>query len=155
VKTLVSEIEIDASADRVWTALTDFAAYPEWNPFILEATGTPEPGARLRIRIRPPGGRPMTFRPTVLVAEPGRRLQWRGRLILPRVFDGEHVFEIEPLTEGRVRFTQSERFSGALVPLFAGTLAKTEAGFHAMNAALKARAEASETDTPQVATVER
>ena len=30
---LQTEIEIDADADRVWTILVDFAAYPEWNPF--------------------------------------------------------------------------------------------------------------------------
>jgi len=35
----------------------------------------------------------------------------------------------------------SERFSGLLVGLFKGTLAKTEVGFEEMNAALKARVE--------------
>ena len=38
---------------------------------------------------------------------------------------------------------QQERFTGLLVPVFASSLDKhTLAGFHAMNAALKARAEA-------------
>jgi len=35
----------------------------------------------------------------------------------------------------------SEHFSGLLVGLFKGTLAKTEVGFEQMNAALKARVE--------------
>jgi uncharacterized protein YndB with AHSA1/START domain len=34
MKELHSEIEIDASAERVWAILTDFASYPRWNPFI-------------------------------------------------------------------------------------------------------------------------
>ena len=38
-----SEMEIQASPDRVWEALTDFAAYPHWNPFIVQAAGQPDP----------------------------------------------------------------------------------------------------------------
>jgi hypothetical protein len=60
---------------------------------------------------------------------------------MPGIFDGEHSLRIEPLASGRSRFVQSERFSGLLVGLVKGTLAKTEAGFGQMNAALKARVE--------------
>jgi len=83
----------------------------------------------------------MTFKPTVLGVEPERELRWRGRLLLPGIFDGEHILHVEPLDEARSRFTQAERFSGILVGLFQGTLEKTELGFEQMNAALKARAE--------------
>jgi hypothetical protein len=34
MKELHTEIEINASAERVWRVLTDFAAYPKWNPFV-------------------------------------------------------------------------------------------------------------------------
>ena len=142
MKTLHTDIEIDASAERVWDTLADVAAYPTWNPFIPSLVGTLVPGARLEVRLAPPGGRPMTFRPTVLVAERNRELRWLGRLLLPGLFDGEHRFAIEPLGPGRVRFVQQERFTGLLVPLFARSLDRhTRAGFEAMNAALKARAE--------------
>jgi len=43
--------------------------------------------------------------------------------------------------EGRTRFTQGERFSGFLVGLLGGMLPATEAGFKAMNPALKREAE--------------
>ena len=86
----------------------------------------------------------MTFRPTVLAVEPARGLRWVGHLLIPGLFDGEHQFEIQPLGPGRVRFVQQERFTGVLVPLFARNLdAHTLPGFNAMNAALKARAEAA------------
>lgn len=39
--------------------LTDFDAYPEWNPFIRSIQGNPEVGSRLSIRIEPPGAREM------------------------------------------------------------------------------------------------
>lgn len=140
---LRAEITIAAGAERVWQVLTDFAAYREWNPFMLEASGRAAQGERLTIRMQPVGGRAMTFTPTVLEAEPQRRLRWLGRLLLPRIFDGEHSFTIEPVAGG-VRFVQEEEFRGVLVPLLAKWLEKgTRPAFEQMNQALKARAEAS------------
>ena len=57
-------------------------------------------------------------------------------------FDGEHIFTIEPLEAGDVRFVQREIFTGVLVPLFMRWLEKdTRRGFEEMNRALKLRAE--------------
>ena len=131
-------IDIDAPADTVWAVVTDFARYPEWNPFMTIA-GKPSDGESLEVTIRP-GKRTMTFKPTVLAHEPGRQLQWRGRLILPGIFDGEHRFRVEPTGAGS-RFVQQERFTGLLVPFLGGMLKDTSLGFVAMNAALKRRAE--------------
>jgi hypothetical protein len=141
VRELRREIEIDAPAERVWAVVTDFAAYPEWNPFIRRISGELREGTRLEVRIEPPGGRAMTFKPTIRVVETHRELRWLGRLLLPGIFDGEHSLRIEPLDDGRSRFVQSERFTGLLVGLVKGTLAKTETGFEQMNTALKARVE--------------
>ena len=142
MKELCSEIEIQATAERVWQLLTDFASFPDWNPFFRRASGEIKAGARLQIHMQPSGARGMTLRPTVLKAEPHRELRWLGHLVLPGLFDGEHIFTIEPLGEGRVRFTQREIFTGLLVPLFArGLDTDTRRGFDEMNRALKARAE--------------
>jgi hypothetical protein len=93
----------------------------------------------LRVCIQPPGRAAMTFKPKVLTATRAR--EWRGRLIVPGLFDGEHAFRIED--RGRTcRLHHSERFSGVLAPLFgAGLLDATRHGFEAMNAALKSRVE--------------
>src|SRR5262249_50798696 len=143
VRELRHEIEIDAPPERVWAVLTDFAAYPEWNPFIRQISGEQRVGARLEVRIEPPGARATTFKPTGRAIAANRELRWLGRLLVPGIVDGEHSLRIEPLDGGRSRFVQSERFSGVLVGFLKGTLAKTEAGFEQMNAELKARAEAS------------
>jgi hypothetical protein len=146
MRELYSEIEIAASAERVWRLLTDFASYPEWNPFIRRISGEPTTGERLEVRIEPPGGRGMTFRPTVLNAEDNRELRWLGHLLVPGLFDGEHSLVIQPLGENRVRFVQREAFRGLLVPLFARSLNNnTQRGFEEMNRALKGRAEAPST----------
>jgi hypothetical protein len=142
VKELRSEIEIQASAERVWQLLTDFLSFPQWNPFIRKASGNLRVGERLEVNIQPSGASGMTFRPTVLKAEPNRELRWLGHLLISGLFDGEHSFTIEPLGESRVRFIQREVFTGLLVPLFArGLDTDTRRGFEEMNQALKARAE--------------
>ena len=105
-----TDVEIAAPAERVWALLTDFAAYPQWNPFIRSIEGRPQQGATLKVRIQPSGAKAMTFRPTVLVAEPGRELRWLGRFLVPGLFDGEHRFVIQPSPSGTVRFEQGERF---------------------------------------------
>jgi hypothetical protein len=142
MKELRSEIVIAAPPELVWELLTDFDSYPSWNPFIRSIAVRPAEGETLEARIGPPGGRVMRFRPTVLKAEAPRELRWLGRLFLPGVFDGEHIFTIEPSADGGSRFVQRERFTGILVPLVGGMLRKTEQGFVAMNQALKQRAEA-------------
>jgi hypothetical protein len=76
---------IDAPAERVWAVVTDFAAYPEWNPFIRRISGELREGTRLEVRIEPPGGRALTFKPTVRVVEANRELRWLGRLLLPGI----------------------------------------------------------------------
>ena len=150
--TLTSEVVIFAPPAQVWAVLSDFAAYREWNPFIPEAAGTLEKGARLTVRIAPPGGVPMTLSPKVILLERGSRFTWRGRLFAPGVFDGEHDFAVATRDSYVTRFTQSETFKGILVPLFAPSLNRNvHAGFKQMNQALKRRAERRPTSTPTVA----
>lgn len=42
---LESEVDVQASPERVWEVLTDFTAYPAWNPFIVQAGGRAAPAA--------------------------------------------------------------------------------------------------------------
>ena len=144
---LHTEIDVDASPTCVWDVLTDFAAFPDWNPFIRRIDGVLAPRARLSVRIHPPGGKGMTFRPTVLRVEPERHFAWRGRTFIPGLFDREHAFTLEPRGDG-VRFVHEETFSGLLVPLLRRSLdTSTRQGFEAMNAALKTRAERAGRET--------
>ena len=148
MKELHSQIDIDASAERVWGILTDFASYPQWNPFIRGISGELEVGERLEVRLEPPDGRGITLRPMVLSAEPNCELRWLGHLWVPGLLDAEHSLAIQPLEENRVRFMQSEMFKGLLVPLLARSLDNnTLRGFEEMNGALKERVEALPSST--------
>ena len=136
---LTTKIDIDATPEAVWAVLSDLPSYPNWNPFIREASGTLAEGEQLELEIQPTRGRAMRFKPTVLAAEPGRELRWLGRLLVRGVFDGEHRLAIEPAAGGS-RFIQEERFTGVLVPLLARSLRRgTLPGFERMNEALRAR----------------
>lgn len=132
-----ASIRINASPDRIYRILTDFARYAEWNPFIRPASGTPREGERLELTIA--GTR---FRPRVLVADPGREFRWLGKLGFGGLFDGEHYFLLRPDGPGATVVEQGERFRGLLVPLLRRKLdTDTVAGFRAMNEALRERAE--------------
>ncbi|MDD5280573.1 SRPBCC domain-containing protein [Acidithiobacillus sp.] len=141
---IVTQIDIAASPERVWSILTDFSAYPQWNPFIHAISGAAKPGEKLRVTIQPEGRRAMAFRPKVLKAANQQELRWLGHLGIPGLFDGEHYFQLTTISNGHTRFTQGEQFSGILVGVFLSSMeAATTGGFQAMNQALKNRAEAN------------
>ena len=147
MKHIETQVDLPAVPSVVWAQLMDTTSMETWNPFITSLKGVLAVGERLEVRIAPVGGRPMTFKPRVTVLEPEQRLEWLGTMGVPGLFDGRHSFTLTPLNEGRTRFVQAEDFSGALVPLAGRMLAKTEAGFEAMNAALLARLESDATES--------
>jgi hypothetical protein len=139
---LLTEIVIAAPPERVWRELTDFASYPQWNPFVRRIKGEARAGTRLEAVIGNPGSEPMTLTPEVLVAEPPREFRWLGSLSVPGIFSAEHYFVLEPHAGG-TRLVHGEHFWGALVPFMgAGFWDATRSGLVAMNEGLKARAEA-------------
>jgi len=141
-KELVSTIDIAAPAPVVWKTLVDFNAFSSWNPFITAAEGPLQVGGRLTLRMQPVGGSAMTLRPSLVEVVDGHRLRWQGRLGVRGLFDADHLFTVEPLGVDEARLIQQESFSGLLVPFFQRSLDRgTLPAFHAMNQALKTRAE--------------
>ncbi len=143
LKNLEKSIVINASAEKVWSVLTDFENWEQWNTFIIKSEGKAEVGGKLKNTFDN-GGKEMTFKPKVLKAEPNKELVWVGRLFMPGIFDGTHGFRIEEIAPDQVRLVQYESFKG----LFSGMIMKkihddTASGFERMNQDLKARAEAS------------
>src|SRR5688500_10768177 len=101
--------EIAAPVEVVWAQLTGTASFGDWNPFMPSLEGTLEEGARLQVRITPPGGKAMTFRPTVTAAEENSKLEWLGRFLVRGLFDGRHTFTLKATAEG-TELTQEETF---------------------------------------------
>ncbi len=140
---LRTEIEIDAPQQLVWDILVDFPSYPAWNPYIPDIHGELRPGSYLSVHAKPSGTYGRTFRPEVLMVEPPVEFRWVGRVAIPGLFNGEHIFRLEPLGDARVRFVHREEFTGPMIighRLFRYGAAKR--GFTEMNEALKRHAEA-------------
>ncbi len=143
MKSIHTEIEIKASAEKVWSILTDFEHYGDWNPFIQKISGEAIKGGKLKAELHLPNSKPMTFKPTCLAAEENVEFRWLGHLLIPGIFDGEHIFKIKSIGENHVKFVQSENFKGILVGMMWKSInEKTVQGFEIMNRALKERAEA-------------
>ncbi len=141
MKSIRTEIIINASKEKVWSILVDFASYAEWNPFI-HIQGEAIEGQTLNNKIFLPDQSPQHFRPKVTKVVKGQYFSWLGHLWLPGLFDGAHYFELEALAANQVRLIHGEHFKGILSGLILKMIKKsTLAGFKSMNEAVKARAE--------------
>lgn len=154
-----TNIIIVAPPSAVRRVFLDFAAYPQWNPFITSVT-VPDPAV--------PPGTPFelrawkTFidRSTVVQNDPSIFAWVGGAAGLARCmpfFQGYHYFMFEPVgeqgAEGEAQecnFIQGEKFGGILsvFSFIYGPILKI--GFNQMNRALKLRVETSAAggDTP-------
>jgi hypothetical protein len=133
---------IQASPQKIWDILTNFSSYPAWNPFIKHVSGELREGGRLEVVLEPPHQKRITLKPTVITIKPGEELRWKGSVVLPGMFDGEHYFTLEQKNQSTTQFVQGEHFGGILTPII-GLMAfdDTHKGFELMNDALKKRAE--------------
>ena len=139
---ITTDIIINATPEKVWSIFSDFKNYPAWNPFIKSIGGDVKLGNTITARIQAPESKEMIFKPKVLTYIDNSELSWLGHLLFPGLFDGKHRFALTLNDNGTTTFTQSEKFSGILIPLFKKQLnINTKQGFEHMNAILKELAE--------------
>lgn len=129
-----TDVEIHASASRVWAILTDFDRYYEWNPFVTAIRGELRRGELLDLTLEPPDTHPFRLQSKVLeVTVP-------GSIALRCAERSDHRIELDPLPGG-VHLTQLQRYEDELPVEQAYQTDRLNLGFEIMNAALKARAE--------------
>ena len=128
MKSISTSITIDAPASEVWRHLVDFESHADWNPIFASITGKPIVGTQLvfvaRKNLDPTDpATSMTFRPEVLVAEPGVELRWLGKLAFGGLFDGTHYYQLMSMistlmprclgASGSVRTKQKQKSASA------------------------------------------
>lgn len=137
--------DVNASADAVWRVLTNLDEYGQWNPQIPSASGAVEEQSKITLRLVLPGRPAMDLVATIEEVRPGELLTWRGHVVAPWFFEGVRTFAIRAAGDHRVSVTHIEDIRGLFAPLFAlfmgGPIRTSQ---HALNNALRARAEASQ-----------
>lgn len=71
-----TSIEIHASVQKVWTILTDFSDYPNWNPLVSALTGDIKEGGMIRTTIVPMNN---TFSAKLLSFKENKEIVWQGK----------------------------------------------------------------------------
>lgn len=109
---------------------------------MTKVVGDANLGSKIEVNIKTMNGKKRTYYPIITKCEPNKELRWKGKSILPGVFDGERIFILERSDDNRISFSHKEIFSGLGVK-FVGTKLdeNLRESFVKMNEALKVRAE--------------
>ncbi|MCF8589718.1 SRPBCC domain-containing protein [Gordonia liuliyuniae] len=110
-----NSIEIDAPADVVWSVLTDFDAYHEWNPFQLDCSTTLTPGAPIDMKVDLGPRPPMRQREFIdEVDEDGRWFTYRMKPAPFRLITSLRRQSVVDLGDGRSRYDSHFEINGPL-----------------------------------------
>ena len=134
-----TEITIKDSIENVWNVLTDFEAYPEWNPLVEWLKGDFVTGGNIQVFIKPLN---RAFKATLQKVEKNTEFTWIGVQIAPWIISGEHYYRLEKIDQDSTRLLHGEIFRGLISPLIGSSvLGKMEKTFHQHNQLLKRRIE--------------
>ena len=91
-----TEIEIAAPPTKVWSILTDFNNWKDWNPIINQASGTASLGSELSMTMRGEDGKDgPKYMPIVTNFEEPKFFRWRAKMMAGFLFTNDKVFELE------------------------------------------------------------
>lgn len=142
LKKIETEIMVDSTPEKIWSVLTNFKEYENWNPFMIKIIGDAKLGSKIQVQIQTIKGKQRTYNPIITKFDINKELRWKGKSLLPGIFDGERIFIIEKSAQNKVSFLHNEIFRGLGVKLIGSKLDEDlRESFKKMNIALKTRAE--------------
>jgi hypothetical protein len=141
--TIQEQTIVNASSDTVFNVITKLETYKEWNPWIVEASGIPDEGQLIEVKVKM-GAKIISAQHRILVSKPNIEFRWCDVGWFTRLAYGERARFIKPLANGGVEYRVDLTVTGFLwwfVKLVYGK--SMEAGLKAETNALKERAEGS------------
>ncbi len=110
---IATEVALQASPDKIWNTLTDFAAYPEWNRFLKAVRGQAAPDAALEMDLQYYGKSVEKKSGIVTGYIPPKYFSWIWNHKFGAWFlSCEHVFRIKQREDGKVLFYQEVYYTG-------------------------------------------
>lgn len=142
-QTIETHVKIAAPRPLVWSILTDFKRYGEWNTYIPGIAGEPLAGSTIDLfAMEGLSGEAVQKSIKVEGLSP-YRMHWVGGAVDLSQFRGDHFFEVEAGDEGISIFLHREFFTGALADaILDQSRLPITANFHLFNSDLKRFAEA-------------
>ena len=129
-------INIAARPERIWAILTNAADFPRWNSTVQQIEG--KIGAGEKIVLYATIAPKRAFKLKIDEFVPNQKLVWSDGNF---VFRGVRTYTLTPQADGSTAFTMAEVFTGAMLPMIAGSLPDFAPEFEKYAAALKREAE--------------
>jgi hypothetical protein len=141
---ILTEIQIQAPLLLIWQVLTDFHAYSEWNPFMVNVQATFQVGEAIEFVQTIPEGSSTKIKATFIQIEPGTIFRWRYCSKLSFLLAIEQYVTLEAVHETSTRLIHGQTQTGLSVSFlnYLDYFEKSLEGYIAMNHALKCRCEA-------------
>ncbi len=138
---IFTQIDIAARPEKIWQILTDFTAYPGWNPIIRRARPISGNPAQLHLDLHPPGQLELRFKVLITRKVALQYLSWQGFIGRPGFLNWVQDIEIEARPSGCI-MRQTARLTGlSIKPIPNFMMMPTRNGFARMNEALRDKAE--------------
>ena len=132
--------KINASAESIWSILTDGARYPQWNETVTKIEGTIALGKKIKVFAKISLDR--AFAAKVVEFVPNKQMIWQGGMPLG-LFKGVRTFTLVKEGELQIEFNMKEEFSGLMAPLITKSIPDLTEPFEQFAAGLKREAERS------------
>lgn len=132
------EIEVNASKETVWKAITNFKDYPKWNTvLVMKNNDSLILGNKFHVEITKPNGKLSKFKATTISKNEFQSFSATQTMIGKWFFQATHYFIIKEIDENNIIFIQKWELKGVIASMFHKQIFKELEEFNKMNGELK------------------